>query len=89
MGCVLLGVPHGGSAVANYGTLIARLGEVFKLGGDTTIMSSLNTENNSLNDITTPFLVWLGKYNVDLDQFFETEMTNYGKTFRGRWNEIV
>lgn len=88
VGIALLGTPHVGSESAVWGTQIARISEISGLGGDKSLIETLQKSSPVLENIIHHFVIWVQNSDVELVQFYEIEKTNYG-TALFRWNELV
>jgi hypothetical protein len=76
-GIVFLGTPHRGCGAANWGALIATLGQ-WGIGSEPSILKSLENHSDALTDLLRDFSGWVWHESVPVTCCFENQATNYG-----------
>jgi hypothetical protein len=75
-GILFLGTPHRGCVAANWGVLVATLGQ-WGVGSEPRILKSLENHSDALIDLLRDFSGWLWQESVPVVCCFENETTDY------------
>jgi hypothetical protein len=77
---VFLGTPHRGCEAAEWGSVIAKMGE-WTIGCEPRILEALKTHSETLDDLLKDFSRWIWRESATVVCFFENKLTDYGRRF--------